>query len=120
MAFATYRFYWGGKESDGATKQEHVDKAKQNAFAASLITDQTFADVPEEADCPYELQHIWEWFYELDSTRINGMSAGPITNVEITAWSDGMGYDLLPIERKALLAVDRAFQMHNSKPKEKT
>ena len=119
MAYATYRFYWGGKESDGASTQEHVDKAKQNAFAASVITDQTFAETPEVVDCPFELQHIWEWFYELDSTRINNMTAGPITNQEITFWSNGMGYDLLPIERKALLAVDRAFLIHNSKSSEK-
>lgn len=120
MAYATNRFYWGGKESDGASKQEHVDKARKNSFAASVITDQTFEDVPEEAFCPFEFQHIWEWFFELDSTRLNNMAAGPITNVEITFWANGMGYDLLPIERKALLAVDRAFQIHNSKPKEKT
>lgn len=115
------QFYWSGKVSDGGSQQQHVEKAKQNAFAASVITDQTFEDVPDEIECPFEFRHIWEWFFELDSTRNNGMAHGPITNVEITAWAEGMGIDLMPIERRALLAIDKAFLIHsNSDSKSKS
>ena len=80
-----------------------------------MITEETFEDAPEEVSCPWELQHIWEWFLELDETRQNGMSIGPITHTEITKWSEGMGYNLIPFERRALRAVDRAFMIHQSK-----
>jgi hypothetical protein len=75
--------------------------------------------VPEETDCPYEVQYIWSWFLELDKTRLNGgMGFNPITHVEITAWSDGMDIDILPFERRAIRAVDEAYMIHcNSKDK---
>lgn len=115
MAYATYQFFWGGKESDGATTAQHVEIAKKSAFAALVITDRTFEDAPDEVTCPFELEHVWEWFYELDGTRQSGMVLGPITNVEISAWASGMGIDLLPFERRAILAVDRAYLAFNAK-----
>ncbi len=45
------------------------------------------------------------------------MGVGPITNVEITAWAQGMRYDLMPFERRAILAVDRAYLIHSSEKK---
>ena len=79
-----------------------------------MITDQTFEDVPVEAYCPVEVEYIWEWFHDLDSTRQNGMSHGPITNVEITAWSNGMWLNLIPFERRAILEIDRAFSIYSN------
>ena len=64
--------------------------------------------------CPHEVEYIWQWFYELDATRQNGMGAGPITHVEITAWANGMGIDLLPFERQALRQIDRAFLIYSN------
>lgn len=120
IEFAQGRFYWGNKESDGASTQEHVEVAKKSAFAAAVIKEETFEDVPPEVDCPFELKHVWDWFVELDCTRQSGMGLGPITHTEISAWSTGMGINLMPIEREAIRAIDRAYLTHhNSKDKEK-
>lgn len=35
---------------------------------------------------PHGLEHVWQWFGELDSTRQSGMAANPITYTEIDAW----------------------------------
>jgi hypothetical protein len=44
------------------------------------------------------------------------MGLSPITHVEMTAWSEGMKLDLLPFERKAIRAIDRAYMIYqNSK-----
>ena len=76
-------------------------------------------DVPEEQFCPIEIEYVWHWFHELDSTRTNGgMSLGAITNVEMTAWSVGMNIKLTPFERRAILELDKTYlQYLNSKDK---
>jgi len=49
-------------------------------------------------------------------TRNNAMRLGPITHQEITAWAEGMRYNLLPFERQCIRAIDRAYLLHlNSK-----
>jgi hypothetical protein len=47
------------------------------------------------------------------------MQATGIKHLEITAWSDGMGYKITPFERKAIRAIDVAFMNHqNTKSKD--
>jgi hypothetical protein len=95
--------------------------ASGSAFAAFVIKDQTFDDAPEIKDCPHELQHIWDWFVELDATRTSGMTYNAITHQEITAFADGERINMLPFERRAIRAIDRAFiKFQNAKSKEKT
>lgn len=118
VEFAKCKFFWSGKAADGGSQQTHVDIAKKSPFAASVITDQTFEDVPEEVDCPFELKHIWEWFFELDATRQNGMGLGPLTNQEIYFWAHLQKKHILSLEVTALLAVDRAYIIHHNSKKE--
>lgn len=95
-----------------------MESAKKNCLASLVITDQTFADVPEIAYCPEELEYVWSWFGELDATRQNGMSIGPITNVEIDRWAHLMKIELLPIEVRAIREIDIAYiNNHHSKDK---
>jgi hypothetical protein len=120
--YANSRFFWGSRQSDGASAQEHIEIAKKNCFASQVITDKTFEDVPDEVECPFEVEYLWVWFRELDSTRANnGMGISPINHLEITAWSDGMALSpLMPFERQAIRAVDDAYVIYsNSKAKDK-
>lgn len=56
---------------------------------------------------------------QLNKTRDVGMQVAAIKHVEITAWAQGMGINLLPFERRAICAIDDAFMAHqNSKSKE--
>jgi hypothetical protein len=114
VAFAKFKFYWGGKQSDGATTAQHVERAKKNCLASQVITDQTFSDAPEEVPCPWELMHVWEWFIELDATRQNGMGIGPITHTELRNWSANLQVHPLPFEVRAIMAIDRAFLIHSN------
>jgi hypothetical protein len=82
-----------------------------------VITEKTFADVPKRVICPFEIEHVWKWFLELDRTRIqSGFGVNPITHTEITHWANGMEIKVTPFERKALRAVDEAYMTYqNSK-----
>lgn len=86
-----------------------------------VINEKTFEEAPEELDCPWELEYVWSYYTELAATRQNsGMGVSPICHREITAWSDGMGYNVTPFERKALVKIDNAFiAFANSKVKTK-
>ena len=42
------------------------------------------------------------------------MGAGSITHVEITAWANGMGIELLPFERQAIRQIDKAFLIYSN------
>jgi hypothetical protein len=56
---------------------------------------------------------VWSWFTELDATRQSFMAHGPITHTEIRNWAFNLQIELLPIEVRALMAVDRAFLLHS-------
>lgn len=75
--------------------------------------------MPEEAECPYEVEYIWDWFTELNAARpANGMCIGPIPYSEIAVWAKLMQLNLLPFEIKALRAIDEAYVTHcNTKDK---
>lgn len=115
VKFAQGRFYWGNSEADGASTERHVEIAKASSLASLVLTKDTFVEVPDQPDCPYELAHIWEWFHELDATRVSGMGFSPITHTEIGEWSRGMGLNILPLEREALRAIDKAYMLHCNK-----
>lgn len=93
--------------------EQHVASAKRNALASLVITDQTIKELPPVIECPYELQHIWDWFHELDKTRQNNMGHGPITYVEFNNWAFRMRIDPTSYETKALMEVDKAFLIHS-------
>jgi hypothetical protein len=97
-----------------------VDVAKKNCLASLIITDQTFEDAPVVVRCPVELEHVWSWFKDLDGCRTIGLTLGPITHCEITAWAKGMKIDLMPLERRAIRSLDVAYlNFQNSKDKKK-
>lgn len=100
--------------------EEHVTKAKSNCFAPQVISDQTFEDVPEAADCPNEVQHIWRWYVELDASRSEGMDIGPILYTEIEAWARLCKIDLTRFEVIAMRQVDKAYmKFHRANKKAK-
>lgn len=75
--------------------------------------------MPEEAECPLELEHIWGFFRELDARRTNsGMGFNPLSHEAITAWSDGMQIGVTTFERSCIIAIDDAYRNHcNAKEK---
>ena len=59
---------------------------------------------------PFELEHVWEAFVELSSTRQSGMGVGPITYLEIEAYRRQTLADLTAWEVKLLRRLDNAVR----------
>jgi hypothetical protein len=56
---------------------------------------------------PAALQHVWEWFGELSSSRSgNGGGPNPLSFVEIEAWARLTGRLPAPREVQAIMALD--------------
>lgn len=95
--------------------------ATRSCFAASILSDQTLkdAEVVERVLCPFELEHIWIWFLELNATRQNGMGVNPISFTEIKSWIDVTEKSISQFELKALRAIDQAYLIHQNEKEKK-
>jgi hypothetical protein len=64
----------------------------------------------DECEIPDAAMHIWEWFWELHSTRSsNGFGPNPISYAEIAAWSKLSSIKPNKHEVKMLRELDRVY-----------
>ena len=67
---------------------------------------------------PYELDHIWNWWIELDKTRQVGMEECSITYSEIESWSRLLKIDVTPFEVQCLIGIDSLAAASRSRSRE--
>lgn len=60
---------------------------------------------------PPVLPYVWELFKELTTTRQNGFQVGPITFLEMDAWSRLYGVALHPSDVSAISRLDALFRV---------
>lgn len=69
---------------------------------------------------PLEGQHLWEWFWELNTARTsNGWGANPIGYEQIQTWASLTGTITRPSEIRVLRAMDEQWMMMMSKKPDK-
>jgi hypothetical protein len=66
----------------------------------------------EVAPIPYELQHVWDWWMQLQATRSMGMEANHISYQEIANWSKLLNVKVTALEVRSLIALDSAYMNH--------
>lgn len=68
------------------------------------------ADVPDEPELSYDVQHVIEWFWRLNRRRQQGWNGPlPISYREIRAWIDCTAQRVAVEEIEWLMAMDDAF-----------
>lgn len=86
---------------DGLTLEQHlISYWKQSGV------------LPEQLDyppIPVEIQHIWGWWVELDSTRAVGMDLSHISYTEIVNWSNLLKIGITRFEVQCIMALDSAY-----------
>lgn len=86
---------------DGLTLEQHlVSLWKQTKVIPPQL------DLPP---IPFELQHIWDWWEDLDATRQRGLATNPITYTEIERWAFLLKINLDPFEVRCIMALDSAY-----------
>jgi len=74
----------------------------------------------EEPEIPAAGEHLWRWFWELDSGRGgSGFGPNPIGWTEMKAWAELNGESLTPWEAQALKAIDGAAMAAMAKHEKK-
>lgn len=86
-----------------------MEAAKNSPFASQVITEKTFEEAPEEENCPWEVEYLWDWYCKLSGRRQSGMAANPLLVTEIRSWAEGMRKNMQPFELDALIQIDDAF-----------
>lgn len=101
-------------QEDGQTKRDHLEQVEQT----------TGKQLIPNIEIPPEGEHVWGWFWELNSTRGGGMGPAPLTYTEIGAWVQLTGLQVYPHEIDLIRAMDGAYmraqsEMSKSKQKKK-
>lgn len=68
--------------------------------------------MPEQLDVPsvpFEIEHVWGWWCQLDSTRQVSMDLCRITFSEIKAWSELYRVEISPFELDCLVMLDTIY-----------
>ena len=73
-----------------------------------------------EPSVPFCAEHLWNWFWELHSTRSAGMNGpDPISYLEIDAWEKKTGKIVHPFEVKIIKDLDAAYINFSHKERRK-
>lgn len=68
--------------------------------------------IPDALDTlpvPYDLEHVWNWWLQLQETRPVGMQEGHITYTEMQNWSTLLKINVSPFEVRCIMAIDSAY-----------
>jgi len=97
---------------DGQTLETHlVSYMKQSGVCPPQL------DIPP---FPYEAEHIWEWWLQLQQTRAVGMAANHITYTEVENWAKRLKINPTPFEVRCIMAIDSAYlSVQNEQQKRK-
>ncbi len=79
--------------------------------AVRIATANEYAKVAtdwEELGIPPVVEHVWEWFWQLDQSRGRGMALEPLSFSDIEAWTRLYGETVRPWEARCITAMDGA------------
>lgn len=80
------------------------------AVTRAVYNEKAGADTPEQPEVPVYAQHVWDWWWELNSRRPAGFeSLSPIPYAEIESWKRQTGRIVDPVETDWLIGMDNAW-----------
>ena len=101
--FARFEFQMARPGEDGVSLRDKLKHVQDTTGTTPL----PLQDAPE---CPFELEHIWKWFLELNGGRTsNGFGPNAVTFAEIHAWSILTGNTPSPWEVGMLKRLDSVY-----------
>ena len=99
---ARYELMWGHKVSVGRNEQKEVTRAEYNEVAG--------AETPEQPAIPFCANHVWQWWWELNTRRQPGFdNLAPISYSEIGHWLLLTGKQVTPEEISWLIQMDNTW-----------
>jgi hypothetical protein len=62
-----------------------------------------------EPEIPAAGQHLWSWFWDLNSGRQSGMGINPLSWSDIKAWEELTRNRLSPWQARVIRSMDRVY-----------
>ena len=98
------------QDDSGSTRRDSLMQILNSAPEGSEIYESALAQLEEEPEIPFYLEHIWAWFWQLHRGRTYGMSgANPISWEAIQCWSNILQTEIRPIEAEILKEIDSVY-----------
>ena len=111
------------QDKNGSTKRQSLMQVIQTTPETSAAHQSALEELSHEPELPFYLQHIWDWFWELNARRTSGgYSQNPITWSDFGYWNSLKQYNVQPIEIEILEILDRLYlkYIHKKSDKGKT
>lgn len=108
------------QDKNGSTKRQQLMQVLQTTPETSSAYQSAMAELEGEPELPFYLQHVWDWFWELNARRTSGgLSANPITWADFGFWNLLKDKRVRPIEIEIIEMIDRLYLKHMHKKSEK-
>ena len=98
------------QDKNGSTKRQSLMQVLETTPEDSAAYQSALVQLENQPEIPDWIQHIWEWFWELNRTRQSSMSgAEAISYREIKAWNYLKKINIRDLEVDILLLIDSIY-----------
>lgn len=106
VAFVTHELALDKRDANGCTERENLEAEwRQRGYR-----DEHMPHGLQPVDCPEEVKYLWGYFLNLNRRRTaSGFGLGPIGHADVEAWMRLRGFELMPFEMDAILAIEYAW-----------
>lgn len=108
--FANWQFKMGSRQKDGASLQQHMEKAQASPFAAPALIQAIEDEVETAPMLPEAAAFVWSFFLKLHQQRPSGgMGVSCLSFTDIDSFCRLTKMELESFELDLILAFDRCF-----------
>lgn len=97
-----------------------MEQVLNQSAPGSLAYKSALEELENEPEIPACLEHVWQWFWFLHSTRSSGMNGPlPISYLEINSWQETTHTPIRPFEVNIIKQLDATYLSYNHKEQKK-
>ena len=108
------------EDDNGTSKRQQLMQVLESTPENSVTHQTALERLSEAPELPFYLEHIWNWFWELNSRRTsNGFSQNPISWADFGFWNYLKQRQATPLEIEILETMDRLYLKYTAKKAKK-
>lgn len=93
-------------DENGLTKRQNLNQVINSAPLNSSTYLSAKLELDSEPNVPYCVEHIWNWFWELNGRRYD---YAPLTYTEIKSWIEVKGIYVHRYEIEVIIYLDKYY-----------
>jgi hypothetical protein len=98
------------KDESGGTRRDSLMQVIESAEEGNDLYESAINELENGPKIPFFLEHVWQWFWEINKGRTVGMSGpNPLTWQDLYCWQRVTNKEVRPIEFDFLREMDSAY-----------